>query len=220
MVKLHHTGPIPDWEKIDPRDWSSWQRIASKTWGVVTPGNAVSVLGLALVLWGLADIVDGNTASGLFKLAAGRIMDLLDGAVAHKTATKSPIGEGTDASVDKLELAIGLPVLIWTGLLPFLVGFAIALQNIANVVLALIAKRRKYEMHPSKFGKVGMAFQWGAMGLYLLSAVALEGNSDSAPQLLQILAYILAVVSLAFGAVATYGYAQGALVKSSISANT
>ncbi len=216
-MKLHIAGPIPDWENIDPRNWSSWQQIASQSWGTITPGNVISVLGLVLVVWGLADIVDGAPLSGLVKIISGRIMDQLDGAVAHKTATKSPVGEAVDASVDKLELAIALPVLIWMGMLPLLVGFAIALQNIANVILAFIAKKRKNEMHPSKHGKVGMAFQWGAMGLYLLSVAALNGNSESAPQLLQIAAHILAVISLGFGVRATYTYAQAALVKSPIS---
>ncbi len=213
MVKLHHTGLAPDWDTIAPKDWSRWQSIANKTQGVVTPGNAVSVLGLVLVLWGLADIVDGSPTSGLLKIVAGRIMDLLDGAVAHKTATKSPLGEATDASVDKLELAIALPVLVWAGILPLLVGLAIALQNITNVVLAFIAKKRGNEIHPSKYGKISTMFQWGAMGMYLLRGGVFTNSSGFMPQILYISASIVAITSLCFGAAATYTYAQAALAK-------
>jgi len=57
VMKLHHTNGRPDWEAVEPARRNYWQRIAVVTRAIVTPGNALSTLGLGLVLIGVAEFL-------------------------------------------------------------------------------------------------------------------------------------------------------------------
>lgn len=210
MINLHHADAVPDWEKIPPESWNFWQRTAAATKGLVTPGNIASVLGLGLVLWGLIDIAAGNTRAGFVKIAAGRLMDLVDGAVAHATNTKSLLSEATDASVDKIELAVGLPVLIKQAILPVVAGVVIGVQNLVNIVAAVAAKHKGTELRPSLWGKVSTAVQWGAIVLYGASAAAGQGGRGVLAATLAVLGHVAVVIFIPMGLAATVGYVRDA----------
>ncbi|HEX5797672.1 MAG TPA: hypothetical protein VFX86_04770 [Candidatus Saccharimonadales bacterium] len=40
-MNLHRAGRVPDWEKVPEGRRNRWQKLAAKTKGVITPGNAV-----------------------------------------------------------------------------------------------------------------------------------------------------------------------------------
>lgn len=209
MIDLHYADAEPDWQKVKPQDRNIWQRTAAATDCYVTPGNLVSLLGLALVIWGFVDFAEGNVLGGLIRIAAGRVMDLADGAVAHATGTKNSLGAALDAAIDKIELLIGLLVLTQHGLLPVLVGIAVGLQNTANILLAASAKKRQIELHPSRWGKIATAAQWCAIILYLSVGLSLGPYDESFSRLLIVLAHIVMILLFVpTGAVATYGYAK------------
>lgn len=212
---LHLAGPVPDWQNTKPGDRSYWQSIAAKTKGAITPGNAVSVAGLGIVVWGLMDIAGGMTIQGIIKISIGRTFDLIDGWVAHKTATKSSLGEATDATVDKLSLAIGLPVLILHSIIPIFAGAVIGLQNIVNVLLAFIAKGKARNLHPSRLGKIATIIQWATLILYGMSTVFAQLDDSVLAGALSVMAHLGVGLFLFIGTMATMGYAKDTFKRSS-----
>ena len=52
-MDLHRTTGKPDWETVTPANRSSIQNIAATTNGILTPPNVITLLGLAIVLFGL-----------------------------------------------------------------------------------------------------------------------------------------------------------------------
>ena len=163
-MNLHRTGKVPQWETVAPEDRNAFQKVAARTKGVVTPANAVSASGAGLVASGLVDIANGNTTRGVIKVGLGRSADLGDGLTAEHTGTKSPLGEGVDVVVDKVETAAALPVLVKAGVLPKGAGAVIFSQNFANTAFSVVAKRRGIELHPSKEGKLTTFGQWTTIG--------------------------------------------------------
>src|SRR5690349_11384075 len=101
-MKLHHAGTKPDWDLVAASKRNSWQRLAKLSYGVMTPGNLLSFIGILLVGIGLAAINRQHIWKGLVLLAMGRLCDILDGSAAEYTGTKSPLGEAVDASLDKI----------------------------------------------------------------------------------------------------------------------
>jgi hypothetical protein len=62
---LHRADKIPDWERVPETYHNSWQRIAKRTRGIITPGNIVSLAGGVLVGAGLKDIQTGRKTRGV-----------------------------------------------------------------------------------------------------------------------------------------------------------
>src|SRR3990167_413262 len=91
-----------DWDRLKPEEMNFWQRVAKKTRGIITAANGITLLSTVLVMNGISDFVNGRKAEGITKVAAGRIGDLVDGAVADKTGTKGKVGRGLDPTVDYL----------------------------------------------------------------------------------------------------------------------
>jgi phosphatidylglycerophosphate synthase len=202
-VKLHRTDQLPDWERIEPQSRNLWQRIAARTNGIGTPGNAVSVAGGALVLKGLMDIAEGRTIVGTAEIGIGRICDIVDGFAADATGTKSPKGEALDASIDKVEIAAALATLAFCGLVPVPEAVLIGAQNAANIGISAAAKARERTIHPSKWGKLATLAQWGSLTLHPVSHLI---TNETASTLTEHLATGITGASLLMGAAATYGY--------------
>ncbi len=204
-MNLHHTDKISQWEKTDPNDWNFFQKIAARTNGVVTPGNVISLAGLALVMSGIREIDRGKTLRGISKVGVGRICDVLDGMAAEVTKTKSPLGEAIDAVIDKIEVAMAYPVLKNQGLVPEPILRKFRNQQLGNAGLTAIAKIRKLEIHPQKEGKLSMAELWVSTGLYCLSK-AIEETEPVVSEILDTTANEVAASSIELGNKATYGY--------------
>ncbi|HSX31627.1 MAG TPA: CDP-alcohol phosphatidyltransferase family protein [Candidatus Saccharimonadales bacterium] len=201
-IQWHLATTAPEWAHVPSKKRTPWQRLATQTHGIVTPGNIVSVVGILLVFMGLAAIWFEHYWLSLILLAIGRLCDIADGAVAHKTATKSPLGEGMDATCDKIGALATLTVYAAVGFLWWPAALLIGLQNLINSLIGLIGRQRQYGLHPLPVGKVSTAGEWLALlGLGLIAALGWSQTST-----LGYISYGLLYVSLAFGGYATLWY--------------
>ena len=204
-MKLHRVGKKADWDKLKSRQRNFWQRLAFSTHGIVTPGNIISMTGFILVGWGLISIYRGQIITGVAAVTFGRILDIADGLLADKTGTKSPLGEVVDATIDKVEIAAALPVLVVTNILMPWQALIIFVQHAANVIFTGIAKVRGLLPHASRAGKYATTAQWLAIVLY---GCTLIGDSF---MVLNILADVVFGASIVLGLAADSKYAEKAL---------
>ncbi|GAC1391092.1 MAG: hypothetical protein NVSMB46_02360 [Candidatus Saccharimonadales bacterium] len=205
-MDLHRSGKQPDWDVKPYEELSPIQKVAKNTHGIITPGNMVSIVGAFMVGKGLYDIKKGNTLKGLLYIGAGRTADILDGAIASKTETKSAFGEMVDASLDKAEIIAALPILVKYKVIPLHTALFAGGQNIINASLALLAKRLGAEVHPSQSGKFTTLFQWCAVGIHGFSAVAHEYDHEALGDGITLAADTLEAASIVIGTMATFGY--------------
>jgi phosphatidylglycerophosphate synthase len=203
-MNLHRVEGQADWQKVSPPKWNSWQKAAARSGGVITIGNFFSLLGLLSVPLGLIIIVrDHHYISGVIILALGRLCDMIDGWLADKTGTKSPLGEKVDATFDKASTGLAVAVLAVSGILPWWALALLILPHLVISALALTVLRRGKVIHPSRAGKLSMAAGW----LSLLVFVAAEGVNGGVPgTALVLLAYILLGVSVLMSIAALIGY--------------
>lgn len=175
-MNLHRTTGRPDWVAIDPREHTSWHKLAVLTGGVVTPGNLATVVGLVLVLAGLVALLahDYWLASGL--IIVGRLCDLVDGWLADVTQTKSPLGELMDAGADKIETFAAIIVMYIAVLAPWWILTLLVVPHVLTSILAAIARLKGVSIHPSRIGKVSMALLWVCLVALLLVRIASLGG--------------------------------------------
>lgn len=212
-MELHRASKIPDWEKIPVNEQNIFQKIAAKTGGVATPGNAVSVAGLLLTHSGLMNIKNGNKIRGTTEVVVGRAMDIVDGYVADKTGTKSSVGEKFDATIDKILMADALWLLHKKEIVPTKAAVLIGVQNVVNTVATGVAMLRSNELHSSREGKITTVLQWAAIGGYCIDAVAQADQSRSSDQTsaIKTAADVVVVASTALGAYVNIDYTQTAM---------
>ncbi len=172
--------------------------IAAQTAGVATPANVVSVLGGALVLVGLLKLAD-RSFIGVVYIVAGRLCDILDGLVAEHTGTKSLIGEGVDALLDKLELYAALLLLTAYSIIPIFFTVTITLQALSVSIVAIVALLRRLDMHPYRIGKIATAACWVAIVLFVWSAIVKKDFHTTEATALSLLGYLFTIVSLVLG---------------------
>jgi phosphatidylglycerophosphate synthase len=202
-IRLHRAGKKADWAKVSRRRWNMWQQLAGNSAGVLTLGNTLTVAGFCLVIWGLAMAISEMYWSAFVFIGAGRICDLLDGWLADRTKTKSPLGELLDSTADKLETAIALAVLTFTGLLPLPAAGLIFLPQSAIALLAFARWLQGRRLQPTRPGKVGMAVVWLGLGLFILAAA-----TDWMPALVVVLAYICCAISAILAVAVLSGYSR------------
>ena len=166
-MRLHRTE-VPDWSKLPPTQHNWWQRLAARTHGIITPGNAVSLFGASLVIYGLYLLSNESLAAGATALGAGRLADVADGWVAERTKTRSPLGEAVDASVDKVLIGVAVLMLLYLQLLPPLVGIILILHGAYNSLLVIPAERVGVKLHPSQTGKLATFFAWSSVVLWVI----------------------------------------------------
>ncbi len=173
-LKQLHTGA--QWYNIPEEKQTPLQRVAARTQGLVTLGNAVTLLGGGLTLLGLfwAFYIPGY--AGLIAIGCGRLLDILDGYLARRTKTSSPFGEGLDAAVDKLTAVTALTLFLIHGNGQFVVIFLLLLiEEMATAVLILWSRRHGIVLHPSRLGKYTTFALWTAiMCLFLGFAAAVD----------------------------------------------
>lgn len=197
-MKLHR-AIRSDWSEVAPQQRNIWQRWAACSHGIITPGNIVSIIGAALVIVGLFDIANDQLIGGLAVMLVGRCADVLDGLVADYTKTKSPLGEGVDATIDKILIGLTLIVLLDNQLLPLFVGIVMALHVLYNTVLLAVARKLKIALHPSRSGKLGAVFLWVCVGLYLLSDILKnQHHSASLTMTAAVVSFIVYVIMAAW----------------------
>jgi phosphatidylglycerophosphate synthase len=207
-MNLHRSDKLPDWEKVDPEKHNSWQKIAKKTNGLITPGNLVTVAGAAFVVSGAKDINDKKDKKGLAKLTIGRIADLADGYVADKTGTKSSKGEALDAFVDSAEMIAFLPLMVKKEYLPLRTGIIYGLHKAINAGATAIAKRDDLELHTSWAGKRAEAARNTTIGLYGLAKMVEDSQKEYKviSKVLDVGAKASEITSIALGTIASAQY--------------
>lgn len=177
-MNLHRSDKVPDWEKVPAHERNVFQRTAAKTKGMMTPGNVISVTGLAITLSGLKDMHDGQYARGTVKIGVGRLCDMADGFAADKTGTKSSLGEAVDATIDKVVMVAGLLVLRKADIIPRETARQFAVQNGVNTLATGLAKMRGVDLHPTENGKKTAWAQWMTLGGRSLGAALEHAGVD------------------------------------------
>lgn len=208
---MHRANKQADWELIDSSEHNIFQKVASKTKGVVTPANAISVAGLILTVQGARNIKKHNDKIAILQIGLGRALDVVDGIVANKTGTKSPLGEAVDATFDKLAVASCLPPLYKRQIISRRFAGALAVQNLTNSALTVIAKTRGQEIHPDKAGKDSAFQSWTAISSHYLANIAKENDCQAGEVVLRGVGSCLELASVVTGAEATTKYAISAL---------
>ena len=203
---MHQADRVADWHKVPVNQLNIWQRIAVRTHGALTPGNLLSALGLVLVLWGLLLIVDQRDGWGLVVIGSGRLADILDGLVADRTGTKSPLGELVDTSFDKISVLVAAVVFIVRDFTPWWLVLAIALQNVASILASLLARLRHMALHPSRLGKNAMAGVWFTLLLFGIGHVVQAEGWKVAAWVILAAGYVAGVATLGLGVTATLSY--------------
>ena len=93
--------PMPQLDAVAGRQLTKLQQTAERTNGVVTPANAITLLGLGLEAAGCYQFAQGNHALGLGIMAVGACCDALDGFVARQTRTANyQVGRYLDIGAD------------------------------------------------------------------------------------------------------------------------
>lgn len=207
-MNLHRTTGRPDWAGTEVAHRNIWQKLAVTTRGIVTPGNLTTLVGLTLVLAGLAQIMQDNYWLAGILIVTGRLLDLVDGWLADKTGTKSPLGELVDAGADKLETFGAIVVMYVAHLAPWWLLTALLLPHLVITLLATIARLRQQELHPSRLGKVSMAMLWAS--LFGLIAIGLfpasEAHAYSVGSLVFSAVSLVATITVGMTVVATIDY--------------
>jgi phosphatidylglycerophosphate synthase len=204
VMNLHRIEGDAEWVTVPAAQRNVWQRTAAATIGVVTIGNFFSLLGLASVPYGLWLIAQQRYVAGIAVLTFGRICDLLDGWLADKTGTKSPLGERIDAAFDKISLGLVLLVLLVSGILPWWALVLLILPHLIVAFLAVIAWRRGQVLHPSRTGKLSMALVWVVIAAFIVAYMYRQHDV----WMIRELTAILTGISAGLGATATLGYIQ------------
>lgn len=199
-MNLHRITGQSDWENIPYEERSSIQRLASKTYGLLTPGNIITVLGFVLSLIGLFQLIENHYLLGLIILIIGRLLDIADGVLADLTKTKSSVGEMFDAIADKVETFLTLIVLIVAHIAPWWIIAGIIIPQALITFVITYKRQRGKKIHPTLQGKLSMALAWiGIGGLVLSKAYA------SLP-LIFIVFCICVFVSFILGVIALFQY--------------
>lgn len=193
-TNLHRVGSKADWQVTPKNQRNVWQRVAFSTKGILTPANVISVMGALLVFLGLYYTLTDDLAWGFICIAVGRFADLLDGAVAQATGTKSSVGEAVDAGLDKIIIVVAIVAFFVTGIVPLWAAIIIGVRNAIIMVLGLLGKAHHITLHPSRAGKYAAATEWSAILLFILATV-FDGQTWSGAETA---AYVLACAFLAF----------------------
>lgn len=164
-MNLHRVRHKPDWELVDADSRNLFQQVAHATRGIITPGNAITLTGLGLVLYGLS-VLGESTFVGFLYIASGRFLDIFDGLAADSTGTKSQLGEKLDSVADKLAIFLVAIVYISFNIIPTVyVALILILQIVTSYsVLRITAKGKT--VHTPKIGKRASFLLWVTVGLF------------------------------------------------------
>lgn len=158
-------GVFGEWETVPLSEQNIHQRIARKTFGIVTVANVVTLAGAETTRRGINIFVQGDYMKGVILIAIGRGADLVDGAIAKKTGTLSKMGAGVDAGSDKV-LSIYVVVMFNAyGIISDSYTYTLIFQQLRIVKENARILRDGKEPNPNENGKHAMTATWTAMGL-------------------------------------------------------
>lgn len=197
----------PDWEGIPDEKLNRWQKIAKKTNGWITCANALTISCGVLFMNGIADYANGQHIMGTIKVGAARAGDLGDGMLADMQGVKGPKGKRIDASVDMIELGVGLPVLYATDTLPLVPLVAMAAPKVIGTIGSVAADIRGREIKVTADGGFGTAAMWIGMGS-LMVAKAIGQDAGLIQDTFEVLGYAGTTVGGVLSTRATIDYVQ------------
>jgi phosphatidylglycerophosphate synthase len=147
-------------------------------------------------------MVQRHYGLSLLLVVVGRLLDIVDGWLADRTGTKSPLGEAFDATADKVGGLAVIVAMLHGDLLPWWAALAILLPHIITSILAARAAAKGHRLHPSRLGKIAMAIGWVSLFGFTVSAWIYGADHHS----LYGLSCAVAVIGCVLSAYATYGY--------------
>lgn len=192
-----HRSDIPDWEKVAQEDRSATQKVAAETNGWITPANVLTVGGLALTAWGTIDILRGKKERGVTKIAAGRSLDLLDGAVADYFKVKSPFGKSLDSGNDMIGEAAMVIGATYGFNMPRKVSLAFVLINGAESAVILANKHKWGELQPHRIGKYARFTENVTIGAYVIADLLNNRGYENCAKALRTIAHLGAAAAIA-----------------------
>ena len=191
-MELNVSRKKPDWEYIDKAQYNFFQKWASKTNGIITPGNAASVVGFSLVHSGLRDLRNKNRPKALIKIFGGKLLSAADGTISDLTNTKSPKGRALNAVVEKGEI---VEALVSSALvnkeIPFFPALVMTTQNISNTFFETLANRWGAEIQPTEEHRLANVAQWAAIGGFVASKLFEENDHMLASKFSRGLGYFM-----------------------------
>jgi len=178
--------------------------MAARTYGFITIGNIVTLIGFALVVIGVVLVVDARYLAGFLIIGAGRLCDLLDGWLADITKTKSYVGASFDVFADKFASLLALLALPSSSLMPWWPAIGIIIVQTVTGIASTLVVRQKIPIFPVKSGKIGMAVIWAGILGYVVGAM-FDGESGG---VIRFLATCIAVVGVSFSGHAMLQYCR------------
>jgi phosphatidylglycerophosphate synthase len=169
---------------------------------ITTPASIITLAGLLLSIYGAFQL---NTVHGLVLVAIGRGLDLIDGPVSRLTRP-TRFGAAFDATSDKIALLAILIACFTYDIQPIWLVAYVAIHNLLNSVLSVVAEKRGNNPEASLDGKLSMFFENIALGLAILS-LSLHNPG------LQAWAVVSIILSLPLGFMASISYFKAATGK-------
>lgn len=202
-MNLHRNTGTPDWEIIAVEKRTTVQKLAAATHGVVTPPNLISLIGFGLVVYGLVALLQEEYWIGLVALGSGRLLDVVDGAVAQLTGTKSPLGELVDATIDKFGTLFTIIVFYVAGISFWWLITALLLPQVLISLVVLYKRVKNEKIHPTLVGKLSMGALWVSLvGLVMIKALTLATVHP-----FSVAVYAVTAISVGLGMYALWQYA-------------
>jgi phosphatidylglycerophosphate synthase len=217
-VHMSHERPADkegDWDVDDESvKLTPLQRVAKWSKGWLTAANIVSIGAAGLTAKGIVDVAHGDAVRGVVEIGAGRVGDLVDGAVALWTKTRGKIGALVDSGLDKLLSGFGLYELTAVSHnIPLWMAAPIALQQGTIIALNKIIHNRGGSPTPNKAGKWGMAALWGYFGAVVFYQ-AMQALHWSHEEVASAIGYLSGLGAVGLSGVAIYDYSmQSKLLK-------
>lgn len=203
--------PMPQLDAEAGRELTGLQWVAEKTNGVITPANAVTILGIGLTALGCREFVMGNHSLAVGIIAVGAVCDALDGQIARRTRTANyQVGRYLDIGADGVKAAMLGGALYGSGVYsgvelamnygPKALGWA------ANGVSKFIAKN---DPKTSRTGRVAEVARWVAPGLAVASSLLVDHGQTAVGEIVRRASHVATVASCALGLTAAAGYVKG-----------
>lgn len=187
---------------------NTFQQVAEKTHGIITPANAISAAGFILSMRGTRK---PHTWKGIAQTGAGFMLDVADGKVARATGTSSPVGEAVDATLDKIKTGYFAFQMLREKRAPKSLVGAVLVQNAVNAAITSYDRNHNDtpQVHPSKAGKYGMFAQNSGLGLHAVGSKLQETHWVTGAAVKD-LGSVIGFIGVALSFAASYEYAQTA----------
>ena len=181
--------PMPQLDAEAGRELTGLQWVAERTNGVITPANAVTILGIGLTALGCREFVMGNHSLRTANYQVGRYLDIGADGVKAAMLGGALYGSGVYSGVE-LAMNYGPKALGWA----------------ANGVSKFIAKN---DPKTSQTGRVAEVARWVAPGLAVASSLLVDHGQTAVGEIVRRASHVATVASCALGLTAAAGYVKG-----------